>query len=95
MKETLPTPVVLKQTFLHSSALSTPNTINSADQFVYPSVTNNGNDDSNDDAPKISRSTSISSRRPSLILAALRRPSQALALSAAHAIMNQKKQIVK
>jgi hypothetical protein len=32
-----------------------------------------------------------SSRRPSAIIAALRRPSQAIALSAAHAVMNQRR----
>ncbi|GJQ77452.1 hypothetical protein Trydic_g20849 [Trypoxylus dichotomus] len=75
-----------------SSAVSTPSAATSTEQFLYPNIANHTNDD--DDAPKISRSTSISSRRPSLILAALRRPSQALALSAAHAIMKQKKQIM-
>ncbi|KAG5875105.1 hypothetical protein JTB14_020238 [Gonioctena quinquepunctata] len=35
-----------------------------------------------------------SSRRPSTIIAALRRPSQAIALSAAHAVMNQRRYIL-
>lgn len=35
-----------------------------------------------------------SSRRPSAIIAALRRPSQAIALSAAHAVMNQRRYLL-
>ncbi|XP_022917685.2 proton channel OtopLc-like [Onthophagus taurus] len=45
------------------------------------------------DEPETSKCTSsTSSRRPSAILAALRRPSQSLVLSTAHAIMSHKKQ---
>ncbi|VEN61276.1 unnamed protein product [Callosobruchus maculatus] len=36
----------------------------------------------------------LSSRRPSAIIAALRRPSQVVALSAAHAVMNQRKYLL-
>ncbi|XP_060532083.1 proton channel OtopLc-like [Cylas formicarius] len=39
-------------------------------------------------------SSALSSRRPSAIIAALRRPSQTIALSAAHAVMNQKKYLM-
>lgn len=39
--------------------------------------------------------TPPSSRRPSAIIAALRRPSQAIALSAAHAVMNQRRYFMK
>ncbi|KAH1019497.1 hypothetical protein HUJ04_009309 [Dendroctonus ponderosae] len=39
-------------------------------------------------------SSNMSSRRPSLIIAALRRPSQAVALSAAHAVMNQRRYLL-
>lgn len=35
--------------------------------------------------------SAVSSRRPSAIIAALRRPSQAIALSAAQAVMNQRR----
>lgn len=38
--------------------------------------------------------TTSPSRRPSAIIAALRRPSQAVALSAAHAVMNQRRYLL-
>lgn len=43
----------------------------------------------------INSNTPLSSRRPSAIIAALRRPSQAIALSAAHAVMNQRRYFMK
>ncbi|XP_076273266.1 proton channel OtopLc-like isoform X1 [Rhynchophorus ferrugineus] len=39
-------------------------------------------------------SSALSSRRPSAIIAALRRPSQAIALSAAHDVMNQRRYLL-
>lgn len=49
----------------------------------------------NNNEQDINSNTPLSSRRPSAIIAALRRPSQAIALSAAHAVMNQRRYFMK